>query len=44
MNMITPQEYTTNIMHQVIPLKPDIENNMYEVMIHKNRSFLWLDW
>ena len=28
MNMITPQEYTRNIMHQ----KSDIENNMLEVM------------
>lgn len=35
MNMITPQEYTINDMHQVIPLKPDIENNMLEVMKHK---------
>ena len=35
MNMITPQEYTRNNMHQVIPLKPDIENNMLEVMKHK---------
>ena len=33
--MITPQEYTINNMHQVIPLKPDIENNMLEVMKHK---------
>ena len=35
MNMITPQEYTINNMHQVIPLKPDIENNLLEVMKHK---------
>jgi hypothetical protein len=33
--MITPQEYSRNDMHQVIPLKPDIENNMLEVMKHK---------
>ena len=39
MNMITPQEYTTSIMHQVIPLKPDIENNMLEVMIHKLKFY-----
>ena len=29
--MITPQEYTRNIMHQT----SDIENNMLEVMKHK---------
>ena len=35
MSMITPQEYTMNVMHQ----KPDIENNMYGVMIHKLKLY-----
>jgi hypothetical protein len=36
MNIITPQEYTMNIMHQI----PDIENgNKYEVMNHKLKIY-----
>ena len=31
MNIIMPQEYTPNIMHQ----RPDIENNNYELLKNK---------
>ena len=36
--MITPQEYTRNAMHQVVPLKPDIENNIV-VMTNKLKAY-----
>jgi len=35
MNMITPQEYTMNNMHQI----PDIENNILEVMKTKLKVY-----
>lgn len=35
MSIITPQEYTTNVMHQ----KPDIENNNYELLKHRLRLY-----
>ena len=35
MNMITPQEYTRNIVHQI----PDIENNILEVMKTKLKVY-----
>lgn len=35
MNMITPQEYTMNVMHQI----SDIENNMLEVLKHKLKVY-----
>ena len=36
--MITPQEYTRNEIHQVVPLKPDIENNIV-VMTNKLKVY-----
>ena len=35
MNIITPEYYTTSIMHQI----PDIENNKYEIINNKLKDY-----